>query len=153
MEPVAAVRAPVVLSGNLLTGIAEIDDQHRIIFAVVYAARKSLAGNCGRVAFGRITRDLLAYALYHFETEERLMHEYDYAGGAPEEAEAHRREHREFSERLVQLRVAAAKDWRTAGDALLSFLEDWLIEHIPETDQRLARYLASVRRTGPEQTA
>jgi hemerythrin len=136
------------LSTELQIGVAELDRQHRILVSIIDAARASLAGRGRRTAFERVTRDLLAYALHHFETEGRLMRETGYDLAVPEEAEAHLREHRDFSERVVALRAAAVDDWRAAADALLPFLEDWLARHVLGVDRHFGAYIDAHRDAG-----
>ena len=57
----------------MLTGVPEIDRQHRILVDALIEARASLSGDPADPLFERITRDLLAYAIYHFDTEEQSM--------------------------------------------------------------------------------
>ena len=60
----------IVWNDNLVTGVAEIDEQHRILVNSINEANTRLANNISAEILDQITRDLLSYALYHFETEE-----------------------------------------------------------------------------------
>lgn len=134
------MREPLAWNDALLTGVDVIDEQHRILVAVLTQARAELTGDGSRGAFDRITRELLAYAIFHFDTEERLMAQQGYD---PEAAAAHLREHREFSRRVVALRDEAADGGPVAVEALLVFLEDWLIHHIMGSDKKLGQCLGA----------
>jgi len=125
-------------SDALLTGVPEMDQQH---IGVLNEARTKLVLTEGRAVFERLTRDLLAYAIQHFETEERLMAQHGYAARAPEDAALHVREHRDFSKRVVMLRTEAESNWEKAGATLTLFLQDWLTHHILTLDKQLGRAL------------
>jgi hemerythrin len=131
------------------TGVAEMDDQHRILVDTLIEATERLSGNPGSRLFDRITRDLLAYAIYHFGTEEKLMAHCRYADAAPDDAALHLAQHRQFSQRVVALRAEASQGGQESRDALLAFLRDWLVNHILTTDQRLGRFISAQRAEDP----
>jgi hemerythrin-like metal-binding protein len=87
--------------------------------------------------------DLLAYALYHFETEEALMLEFDYAGSQADIAERHVAQHREFAATAARMREQFLATGDLDRNALLAFLNNWLTGHILGLDQRLGEYLLS----------
>jgi hemerythrin len=131
---------------TMLTGIAEVDEQHHFLVDTLIEANAKLTDDASDPLFERITRDLLAYAIYHFDTEEQLMMEYGYAAGAPEEAERHLNQHRRFSEKVIAMRNEARTGKPGSRDALLTFLRDWLINHILTTDKQLGRFVLSATR-------
>ena len=130
-------------SDALLTGVAEMDQQHHILVDTLIEARTKLTGDGTGPLFERITRDLLAYAIYHFNTEEQLMQQHGYAVAAPEDAARHLAAHRHFSERVVELRTAARLGNMGSKTALLTFLQDWLVDHILTIDKRLGQFIAA----------
>ena len=87
---------PIIWNDSYLTGIERIDEQHKVLVSTLNEANARLSLKVTRELLEKITRDLLSYALYHFETEETLMQEYDYAGLSSEEEARHRQEHRSF---------------------------------------------------------
>lgn len=129
-------------SDTLATGVAEVDRQHRILVDTLAEARTKLTDyGMPEAHFEQLTRDLLAYAIYHFDTEERLMRDHRYAEAAPDEAAAHLAQHRAFSAEVMRRRADARVGSPEAGRALLTFLEGWLVNHIMTTDQRLGAFL------------
>ena len=70
--------APLIWNDSLMTGVPEIDEQHRILVHTFNEAAESLCGETRREVLEAITQDLLSYALYHFETEELLMRDAGY---------------------------------------------------------------------------
>jgi hypothetical protein len=79
-----APREPLVWSDRYATGVEAIDEQHMILVHTLNEAATKLAEDASVEHLDRITQDLLAYALYHFETEESLMQQYGYEEGSPE---------------------------------------------------------------------
>jgi hemerythrin-like metal-binding protein len=71
------------------------------------------------------------------------MREYDYAGLSTADAEKHRQEHRGFSQQVVALRDGLKEGRLVSREELLSFLNNWLVNHILHTDQRLGEFLHS----------
>jgi hemerythrin-like metal-binding protein len=139
--------APMEWSDSLLTGIDEVDRQHRILVDTLIAARAALNSPGAGLSFEQITRDLLAYAIYHFDTEEQLMQRHGYGTLAPEAAQRHLAQHRGFSARVVAMRADERQgNGAGAGEgeaALLAFLEGWLVNHILTTDHSLAHFICS----------
>ncbi len=128
-------------SDALATGVDEIDEQHRILVNILAEAEALHAGEGSGAQFEQIFRDLLAYAIYHFETEEALMARHGYGRSDPAAAEAHLAQHRDFSARVAQLRADVRRDDRASREALVRFLRGWLIHHILSTDKALGRFI------------
>lgn len=136
---------PIVRNDTLVTGVDEIDDQHRILVKTLNEAGVKLSGNRDTALLEQITRDLLSYAIYHFETEEALMEEYDYQGAHPEDAANHAHQHRSFSAKVVAVREGLKSGTPISREDLLSFLNGWLVGHIMNTDKKLAAFLTAKR--------
>ncbi|MGZ8152876.1 MAG: bacteriohemerythrin [Methylovulum sp.] len=127
----------IIWNDTLVTGISTIDEQHQILINLFNEANTKLASNNNTEFLEQITRDMLSYALYHFETEEGLMQEYGYI----EEADNHIRQHRNFSAKVVEIRNNIKAGILISREDLLSFLNNWLINHILSTDKELAAFL------------
>lgn len=137
---------------SLLSGVGEMDRQHRILVNTLIEVSTKLADRENDPLFDRITQDLLAYAIYHFDTEEKLMQQHAYAAAAPDEARAHLAAHRRFAERVVALRADARAGRSGANAALLAFLKEWLVNHILTADKRLGQFICAAQpATGAEQ--
>jgi hemerythrin-like metal-binding protein len=132
---------PIIWNDSYLTGIDRIDEQHQVLVSTLNEANARLANVVTRDLLEEITRNLLSYALYHFETEEALMQEYDYFGLDAVSEEKHRSEHRSFSQQVVTLREELRDGHLVTREALLTFLNNWLINHILHTDKHLADFL------------
>jgi hemerythrin len=132
---------PIIWNNAFLTGIDRIDEQHKVLVNTLNEANARLANCVTRELLEQITRDLLSYAIYHFETEEGLMQEYGYEAGSVEEERRHRQEHRSFSQQVVNLREGLRDGRLVTREALLSFLNQWLVNHILHTDKQFGEFL------------
>ena len=136
------------LSPPLLTGVADIDSQHSTLVNIRNEAADKLSASPSPKTADRLTRDLLAYAIYHFETEERLIHQSGYDLAEAAATARHLKEHRQFSENIVALRAGFRHDAARAAAALLAFLDAWLPGHILHSDRQLADFI-NARRPAP----
>lgn len=130
---------------SFATGVAEIDEQHMILVHTLNEASVKLKGDASLASLERITQDLLSYALYHFETEEELMQEYGYAEASAADAAQHMEQHRAFSSKVVAVREGIKQGTPIAPDDLLGFLNNWLVNHILNTDKKLGAYVSGRR--------
>ncbi|WP_373071592.1 bacteriohemerythrin [Sulfurimonas sp.] len=124
------------------TGVEEIDEQHHILVNTLNEANELLTKEYSLENLQNITKDLLSYALYHFETEEELMQEYNYEGEAPKDFENHMKQHRDFSAKVVEVRDSLKSGNLIGQDELISFLLNWLLNHIDKTDKKLGKFLS-----------
>jgi hemerythrin len=132
--------APIVWNDSLQTGVEVIDEQHRILVNMLNDAHERLTDTSSRDLLESIVRDLISYALYHFDTEEELMLETAYEAAA---RDAHFNEHRAFSEKVAGVQQSLSQGKGVSRDELLGFLNNWLINHIMQTDMRLAAHINS----------
>ncbi|MDP1664020.1 MAG: bacteriohemerythrin [Methylobacter sp.] len=131
----------IVWNDKLVTGIGKIDEQHQILVNLFNEANIKLTTNNNAKFMEEITRNLLSYALYHFETEEGLMQKYDYIEDNIEDADTHIRQHRSFSAKVVAVHNDIKTGILISREDLLSFLNSWLINHILNTDKGLVTFL------------
>jgi hemerythrin len=128
----------VELDPLLLTGIDEIDAQHRELFARVGQLVDASRTHRSREEVVRLLEYLGGYAVDHFAAEEQLMESVAYPrlGG-------HRAEHLQFVKELSILR----HELKTEGPSNLFVIRvgnritEWMREHIYRTDLILADWL------------
>jgi hemerythrin-like metal-binding protein len=131
----------IVWNDGLVTGIDKIDEQHQILINLFNEAYTKLTANNNADFLEQITRDLLSYALYHFETEEELMQKYGYSEEKTGDIERHILQHRSFSAKVVAVHNDIKAGILISREDLLAFLNSWLINHILNTDKQLAAFL------------
>jgi hemerythrin-like metal-binding protein len=131
----------IVWDSSYDTGVDEIDEQHRILVNTLNEAQEKLSEDASLDTLESITKDLLSYALYHFETEEEMMQEHDYKGKEQKDFESHMKQHRDFSSKVVAIRESIKAGNPIDKDELITFLKNWLINHINKTDKKLGSFL------------
>ncbi|GAB1394353.1 hypothetical protein MASR1M60_25170 [Rhodocyclaceae bacterium] len=137
----------LVWRDDFATGVAEIDEQHMILVHTLNEAATKLKHDTSQETLEQITQDLLSYALYHFETEEELMQQYGYVETGDDAAEQHLSQHRAFSAKVVSVRDSLKSGMKIASNELLDFLNNWLVNHILNTDKKLGAFIVAKRAT------
>lgn len=131
-------------SESLLTGIDVIDQQHHGLVDMINAAAQKLqqqhALSAGEVQV--LLGYLKDYAEVHFGTEEALM---ALCGLSPSYVEAHHRNHARFLARVDAMIEQLDGNALPDGRKIVSFLGDWLLNHIQGEDQGLARKLRNAQ--------
>ncbi len=130
-------RLHAVWSEHLETGVLTIDLQHKVLFDLLLRTREACAHGRWVDLDGLLPR-LRSYADYHFRHEEDWIRQYA-PGGVADVAHAH--QHAGFLaqlDRWEQRRV----DGYLQLTSVLSFLQDWLVNHIARQDVPLIRGLA-----------
>lgn len=130
---------------DFATGVAIIDDQHRVLINMLNDASLKLTDRSPIEDFERIVQGLLNYAGYHFQTEGKLMSDHGYA--APD-AELHLSQHKAFADKVVSVQAGLKAGQRIAKADLVKFLTEWLADHILNTDKKLGAYLCSIKAPG-----
>ncbi|MBI3444531.1 MAG: bacteriohemerythrin [Magnetospirillum sp.] len=123
--------APTLKWGdNWLTGHPTIDSDHQKLVAYVNELSDAMMHSKGNSVLGDILDKLAAYVAEHFAREERIWAE---AGLAS--LDRHRQAHAALAGKVV----AFTEDFRHGKAALsmdmLSFLRDWLMDHVFKTDK------------------
>jgi hemerythrin-like metal-binding protein len=121
---------------SLSVGVAEIDEQHRRLFALVDALHELCAAACSPGALMAAVEEFCDYTRHHFATEERYMDAYEYRG-----MDAHIQEHMRCSLRAVDFLGQCLEGDPALCDEFLAFLKDWLETHVKNTDMGLGAYL------------
>jgi methyl-accepting chemotaxis protein len=126
----------MVWDNDLNTGIDSIDRYHRDIFEHMNEFyREMMAGDAGKAALVVLSK-LEREVKKHFEDEESYM-----SRGRYPDMDNHRRAHREFLERLPELRRSLEMNTPEATSKLFEFVAGWLKKHIGSEDRALAEFL------------
>ncbi len=122
---------------DLATGIHEIDEQHRDLFANVAALRDSMRLGSTTGAL-RTMNFLERYTLDHFATEERWMEKARYPDLA-----AHRAAHQALVTEFLERKAVFAQKGPTPSMVLdlSEWLGAWLKMHVDGPDRRMAEWL------------
>ena len=116
-------------SNAYATGHPEVDRQHQRLFGMINELHEAMSHGRGRAALGPVMKDLAAYTLEHFATEEALMR----ATGFPD-LERHIDKHEALARQVSELLLRFSEGYLTIPNTLARFLAEWLKHHIREED-------------------
>jgi len=126
----------------LLTGVDDIDAQHRELFQRIGQLLEASRNHRSREEVVRLLEFLGGYVVDHFASEEVTMEAARYP-----RVEGHRAEHRQFMKELEILR----HELKSEGPSNLFVIRvgnrvtEWLREHIYRTDRLLGEWLKAHR--------
>ncbi len=119
------------------TGITQIDDEHRVLVSVYNEILAEFRSGSSQVQLLRGIRAIIRQTQEHFESEEKIMDvsEYPYLP-------CHSKEHKDLVDRLNRLVVVISDGRQEVDEMVLSFVKEWLVNHILESDVRFGDYVA-----------
>jgi hemerythrin-like metal-binding protein len=123
-------------SSKLNLGIAEIDDQHKELVKYINQLYKAMKLKQGTKKSGAILKKLADYTVYHFSNEEKLFNKYGYP-----ETKTHLKAHEILVEKVLQFKSQFEGGKAALSMELMSFLMDWLKNHILKTDKQYVPFL------------
>lgn len=113
-------------------GIEEIDKQHKKIIEMITKLEEAQFETDPEELIKEVLVELEEYTKYHFKTEEKYFKKFNYV-----DKEEHEEKHKEFISRIKTCKVSVEnEDNSDHVKKLLTFLEDWLVEHIMFTDTK-----------------
>lgn len=125
-----------VLKDEYLTGIELIDKEHKRLFEIADEAYQILHNEFIPDKYDNmcdILDKLKEYTLMHFEHEEQYMEEIGYSKILSQKVQ-----HQEFREKLDTVDLNDVdKDPEAALQDILTFLTEWLVDHIMHLDKRI----------------
>ena len=117
------------------TGIGLIDAQHKALFAALNELAEAFRDGTAASHVSESMDALMAYAVEHFQTEEKYMRERDY----PALAE-HMVEHARLVEQTQALRIRFEEGKLVTMDVTI-FLADLMTHHIHDFDLLMVNFL------------
>jgi hemerythrin len=132
----------VELDPVLLTGVDDIDAQHRELFERIGTVLEASRNKRSREEVIRTLEFPGSYVVHHFAAEERTMEHAGYP-----RIEAHRREHRQLVKEVEILRHELKSEGPSARFAIRvgNRITDTLREHIYRADRLMAEWLRHPR--------
>jgi hemerythrin-like metal-binding protein len=124
-------------SDDYLTGVEEMDLQHRYFLRLINRIQGKLARIVLSEGHAPLLLELGCYAKFHFVSEENLMDETGY----PALVE-HRALHKALIDRLHG-EIALLENDLVGPDSIVTMLEGWFREHTLVEDMKYARFLTA----------
>ena len=127
----------------LMTGLQPIDQHHQHLVDLLNKTYDAFVDRSPESDVGTVLEELIDYATYHFAKEEQMMAETGY----PERAD-HIKEHERFAGRVSEIQHDFVKGSAPISLEVISFLKNWLINHISDTDSRFGKFAAAKTSSG-----
>ncbi len=118
-------------------GIDTIDRQHHRLVDLINKLHHAMRNRAGKTVLGSILQELAQYTVEHFQTEEKLMLEAGYA-----KLNEHKRVHEKLVKEVLDFQRQFEAGSATVTLDLMTFLSDWLINHIKGVDRQ---YVATLK--------
>ncbi|GFO59932.1 hypothetical protein GMST_22570 [Geomonas silvestris] len=118
------------------TGVRSMDEEHKILFRMVNDLHDAMQQKRSKEAIGKILNGLADYTVNHFAAEEAVFAKTGY----PEEAQ-HKKIHQDLVNQVVDLIGKFSSGETVLTQDVITFLQDWLVNHIKGTDKRYGPHL------------
>lgn len=125
-------------NNKLSVNVKEVDSQHMKLVDLLNAFHDAMKQGKGKEVMGKTFSALLDYTVYHFSTEEDFMKKYLYPGFA-----THKRKHEALTKQASDLNDRHLRGEPVLSAETITFLKDWLSNHIMGTDKELGQFLAT----------
>lgn len=116
-----------------------IDRQHQELLGLINQLHDAMTRGEGAAVLHRIVDGLVEYTEIHFATEERYFEGLPYPDVA-----RHKLEHQDFVEKAVDFKQGFDEGRLMLSLDVMSFLGDWLVEHIQGTDASYKPFAGSL---------
>lgn len=107
-----------------------IDNQHQKLFNIINELIKHADADVHSEILNETLYELLLYVDFHFSDEEEMLMKTNYP-----RLEEHKKIHRSFTKKIAMLCKDVVKGESNVTHNLITFLSEWLIQHIGVEDQ------------------
>lgn len=123
----------IVFDDNHLVGVAKIDEQHQYLVRLVNQLNYEIVQCNESLNVQKLFEELVKFAVFHFETEHKLMMEFGFV-----EINQHDKEHGLL---ISQIRALSKQIDQGSELLMLQTIKDWLLVHILHSDKPLANFI------------
>lgn len=118
--------------------ISSVDLQHQKLFEIINSFYNSLKEKHNKDALLIAIIELKRYTVYHFDTEEALMKQYNFIG-----LRKHKEEHDIFRKKIEEVEKNVTQGKMVLSLSITGFLETWIKSHIQGSDEAYSKFLTS----------
>lgn len=115
-----------------------MDVQHKRLFEIIRELFTAMHSGHGKDVVGGVLQRLTDYTVQHFGAEEKLMDQNKYPALA-----SHRIEHKLLTDKVLAFKKEFEAGTVNITPELMTFLQNWLTNHIQTVDQRYSEFLNS----------
>jgi len=128
----------IVWSEALNVGVAVINTQHKNIVSLVNQLNNLVKENKSADAKENMLDKIIADVPEHFATEEKLMKQTSYS-----KLLDNQQLHSDFTQKCVELQLKVKAGKTEINTEVITFLKDWLTNHVSGPDKEMGTYLVS----------
>ncbi len=121
---------------KFVMGLKEVDDQHEHLINIVNKLYDAMLLGKGKSILKDILKELVDYANYHFETEEKIFKKYNY----PKSAE-HTQIHSEFKKQVYEIKENFDQSNFANSTKVFNFVKVWVSDHILQSDKEYFNFI------------
>jgi hemerythrin len=118
-------------------GVVEFDMQHRQLIGIINRLHDAMSQGAPAPTLGLLLRELVYYTKFHFQREELALRSAHYPA-----YRAHCLEHEKLADQVFEFAEQFDQGRVTLSIELMSFLKNWLANHILGADQAYSRHLS-----------
>jgi len=125
-------------------GVETVDEQHKGLFALtndLYVACQE--NGVATEQFKGVLQKAVSYVAMHFSTEEKIMQKTN-----DPNYEEHQKEHDVFVKKVMKEAAYLDQGGDDAPVVFMTFLRDWISQHVTGTDIKIGQHIASQREKG-----
>ncbi len=122
-------------SDSLSVNVAEIDQQHQKLVAMINELNDAMRQGKGKEALKHIVSGLISYTGTHFKTEEQYFDRFGYP-----DADSHKKNHADFVQKVMEFNNGFEKGKFGLTLEIMNFLSNWLQTHIKGTDKKYSKF-------------
>lgn len=122
-------------SDMLSVKVARFDKEHQNLIAIINDLHEAMMVGKGKEVVTSILKRLMDYTSTHFKSEELVLSQYGYPDLAQQKAE-----HKKFINQILDIQKQLLEN-KAFPTTVLSFLRDWLNNHIMKEDKKYGSYL------------
>jgi len=127
----------MVWNDRVSIGVKAIDADHKKMVDMINELYDAILAGRGRKKVGSLLDHLVEYTKYHFAREEELLARTGYLDAAE-----HKRQHDEMAEWMKTAWRRYRSSTATAPSLeVMSYLKDWLFDHVLGSDQKFAPHM------------
>ena len=120
------------------TGVSAMDGQHRKLIELINKIYTVMRDKESQSAINDVLKEMNTYAEHHFQEEETLLKEKNYA-----EYDNHVALHQSYREKLTLLMDDSETGEKDRVQEIYTFLRQWWMEHIIGEDKLYGEFLTS----------
>ncbi len=127
----------IAWNDSIKVNISEIDRQHHRLVDLINKLHNAMRNRVGKTVLQQILKELLDYTRQHFADEEKMMSAAGY-----DKLTEHQKLHKKLVSQVQDFKQQFESGSATVSLELMTFLSDWLVNHIKGIDRQ---YVPSVK--------